>query len=195
VYRSPELPSCSLCGGTSIPSRNGRNSRKCHGSVVSYDGKSFESRECPQTTTIESSQACTRNPAASANNGRQADNIARTHQELVANCGDELVVFGWIPHRTEAVAYNTRIQRAGRIPADRLNTFTSSPFMGGNLCIAKERQTSRSIDCIAWSAGDCIFVWDRIEGKHCIANGFGFNRATGAIGRFETTSFNLPALP
>jgi hypothetical protein len=125
----------------------------------------------------------------------KADNIARTHQELVANCGDELVVFGWIPHRTEAVAYNTRIQRAGRIPADRLNTFTSSPFMGGNLCIAKERQTSRSIDCIAWSAGDCIFVWDRIEGKHCIANGFGFNRATGAIGRFETTSFNLPALP
>jgi hypothetical protein len=125
----------------------------------------------------------------------EADFIPRTYQGLVAHCGDKIVVFGWTAHRTEAIAYNARIQRAGRLPADRLNMLDSEPFMGGNLCIAKDRQTSISIDCIGWSAGDYVFVWDRKEGRHCVADGFGFNRATGAIGRFETTSFHLQALP
>jgi hypothetical protein len=124
------------------------------------------------------------------------DPVSRTYKDLVATCGDELVVFGWAVCGTEAIAYNARIQRAGRFPADKLDMLDSKSFMGWKLCIAKDKQISRPfVDCIGWSAGDYITVWDRKEGKHCIASGFGFNRATGAIGRFETSSFDLQALP
>jgi hypothetical protein len=122
--------------------------------------------------------------------------VPRTYKELVADCGDELVVFGWTACRTQAIAYNARTQRAGRFPADKLDTRDSKSFVGWNLCIAQDKQIPRSIvDCIGWSAGDYIIVWDRKEGKHCMASGFGFNRATGAIGKFETTSFYLQTLP
>jgi hypothetical protein len=121
--------------------------------------------------------------------------IPRTYQGLVANCGDKIVVFGWNVLGTEAIAYNERIGRGGRLPADKLQTLDPQPFTKGSLCIAKDKQTSRSIDCIGWNAGDYIFVWDRKEGKNCTASGYGFNRASGAIGRFETTSFYLQALP
>jgi hypothetical protein len=120
--------------------------------------------------------------------------IPRTYQGLVADCGDEVVVFAWAAHQTEAIAYNARIRRVGRLPAAILDTLDPAPFTKGNLCIAKDSKTSRPIDGIGWSAGDYIMVWDRKEGKDCFANGFGSNRATGAIGRFETSSFNLQAL-
>ncbi|KAF1964237.1 hypothetical protein BU23DRAFT_575851 [Bimuria novae-zelandiae CBS 107.79] len=107
--------------------------------------------------------------------------LPRTCRGLVVNCGDEVAVFGWADHRSEAIAYNTRIRRAGRLPAEMLSTFDSKPFEGGNLCIAKEQRISKSIDGIGWSAGDYIMVWDRKEGKHCAAEGFGFNRATGSM--------------
>lgn len=124
------------------------------------------------------------------------DPISRTYKGLVADCGDELVVFGWAACRTEAIAHNARIQRAGRFPADKLDTLDPKSFMGCNLCIAKNKQSSTSVvDCIGWSAGDYITVWDRKEEKHCMASGFGFNRACGAIGKFKTASFDLQALP
>jgi hypothetical protein len=117
---------------------------------------------------------------------------SRTYEELVVDCGDELVVFGWAVCRTKAIACNARVQRAGRSLVDKLDTLDSKSFMGWNLCIAKDEQTPRSIvDCIGWSAGDYIIVWDRKEGKHCMAGEFHFDRATGAIGKFETTSFDL----
>lgn len=124
------------------------------------------------------------------------DHVPLTYRELVADCGDELVVFGWTACRNEAIAYNARIQRAGRFPAGKLERFESKSFMGSSLCIAKDKETSRSVvDGIGWSAGDYITVWDRKEEKHCMASGFGFNRATGAIGKFVAASFNLQALP
>jgi hypothetical protein len=47
------------------------------------------------------------------------DPASQTYKGLVADCGDELVVFGWAVCRTEAIVYNARIQSAERFPVVR----------------------------------------------------------------------------
>jgi hypothetical protein len=121
-------------------------------------------------------------------------NVPKINKGLVADLRDEVIMFSYSYDGLEAIGFNAQIQRGGRIPADRLETKTCKPFLASTLCLARNKETPKSIDHIGWCAGEHLSVWDRVEGRHLRAQGFCFNRSTGGIKKFETASSHLKPL-
>jgi hypothetical protein len=112
------------------------------------------------------------------------DHIPGTHQEVVARCGDHIIVYAWSQDHTEAVAYNLMNKTAGRIPRVVLDMNSNEPSDQNTICLAKEDKCNVPVGYVSWKAGDYIRVWDRVRGFYW--NGFGFNMASGHIGKFTT---------
>jgi hypothetical protein len=109
---------------------------------------------------------------------------------MVANPGDQVVVFAWTNNRTEAIAYNLRNKTTGRIPADLLVKEDSKPFTDTKLCMPTSDESADSLGHVKWKAGDYIRVWDREDQSHARSIGFCFNLATGEIGKFHAICFS-----
>jgi hypothetical protein len=117
--------------------------------------------------------------------------ISKNYRHVVANPGDEVVVFAWTNNRTEATAYNSRNKTVGRIPADILDKEGSKPVTNTEICMATSDQKHVSLGHVKWKEGDYIRVWNKESRKHAMIHGIGFNLATGEIGEFDTSSFSL----
>jgi hypothetical protein len=112
------------------------------------------------------------------------DHIPGTQQEVIARCGDHIIVYGWSQDHTEAVAYNLMNKTAGRIPRVVLDMSSNEPSDEDTIWMAKEDKCKVPVDHVSWKAGDYIRVWERVRGFYL--NGFGFNMASGQIGKFTT---------
>jgi hypothetical protein len=120
--------------------------------------------------------------------------LCKNYRHVVANSGDQVVVFAWTNNRTEAIAYNPRNKTTGQIPADLLENGDSKPFTDTKLCMTTSNETPNSLGHVRWKAGDYIRVWNREDKSHSRSDGFCFNLATGEIGKFNTTSFFLTVI-
>ncbi|KAJ6276574.1 hypothetical protein J3E71DRAFT_187083 [Bipolaris maydis] len=116
--------------------------------------------------------------------------LCGNYRHVVANAGDRVIVFAWTNNRTEAIAYNPRNKTAGRISVDLLDEGESEPFIDTTLCMTTSSESHSSFGHVVWKAGDYIRVWNREDKSHAVSEGFCFNLATGAIGRFHTTCFS-----
>jgi hypothetical protein len=114
-----------------------------------------------------------------------------THQEVVAQCGDDVVVYAWAENRTEAVVYNTRNRTSGRIPITLLDTSKTELVHQNSLYMATLDERTASVVHVPWKAGDYIRVWGRANGDYSRCSGFCFNVASGQIGKFSTMSSSL----
>lgn len=117
--------------------------------------------------------------------------LCGNYHHVVANSGDQVVVFAWTNNHKEAIAFNPRNKTAGQIPADLLEKGDSKPFTDTKLCMATSDERPKSFGHVKWKAGDYVRVWNREDKSHARSNGFCFNLATGEIGTFNTTSFFL----
>jgi hypothetical protein len=120
------------------------------------------------------------------------DHIPGTQQEVVARCGDHIIVYAWSQDHTEAVAYNLINKTAGRIPRKVLEMSSNEPYDQDMICLAKEDKCKATVGHVSWKAGDYIRVWERVHGFYL--NGFGFNMASGQIGKFTTAADNLESV-
>jgi hypothetical protein len=116
----------------------------------------------------------------------RTDHIPGTQQEALARCDDHVIVYAWIDNETEALAYNPTNKTAGRVPRAVLDMTSNEPSDQDKVCLAKEDSRSKTLGHITWKAGDYIRVWGRVEHSHCQCTGFGFNMASGQIGKFNT---------
>lgn len=117
--------------------------------------------------------------------------LCGNYRHILANSGDQIVVFAWTSNRTEAIAYNSRNKTVGRVPTSLLEYGGSNPFTDTKLYMTKSDQSRDSLGHVKWKAGDYVRVWNREDKKHSQSAGFCFNIATGGIGKFDTTSFSL----
>ncbi|KAF2193570.1 hypothetical protein K469DRAFT_712347 [Zopfia rhizophila CBS 207.26] len=120
--------------------------------------------------------------------------LCENYRHVVANSGDQVVVFAWTKNHTEAIAYNPRNKTAGRIPADLLEKGDSKPFTNTKLCMTTSDERPNPLGLVKWKAGDYVRVWNREDKSHARSNGFCFNLATGEIGKFDTMSFFLQVI-
>jgi len=120
--------------------------------------------------------------------------LCKNYQHVVANSGDQVVVFAWTNNHTEAITYNLRNKTAGRILANLLEKGDSKPFTDIKLCMSTSDESHPSIGQVKWKAGDYVMVWNREEKSHARSEGFGFNLATGEIGNFNTISSSLKVI-
>jgi hypothetical protein len=111
-----------------------------------------------------------------------------TYQGVVAQCGDDVVVYAWAENRSEAVVYNTRNRNSGRIPTTLLDTSKTELVHQDSLYMATSNERATLVGYVSWKAGDHIRVWDRVNGSHSRCSGFCFNLASGQIGKFSTVS-------
>lgn len=110
----------------------------------------------------------------------------------MAEPGDQVVVFAWTNRRTEATAYNPRNKSNGQIPADVLEKWRSEPFTDAKLYrTTKIEINNQFIDPVDWKRGGNIRIWDKTDKPPYCCEGFGFNLASGKIGRFRTQSAGL----
>jgi hypothetical protein len=114
-----------------------------------------------------------------------------THKGVVAQRGDDVVVYAWAENRTEAVVYNTRNRTSGRIPTTLLATSKTELVHQDSLYMATLDERATSVCHVPWKAGDYIRVWNRVNGSHSRCSGFCFNVASGQIGKFSTMSPSL----
>jgi hypothetical protein len=120
--------------------------------------------------------------------------LCGNYRHIVANSDDQVVVFAWTNNHTEAIAYNPRNKTTGRIPADLLEEGDSKPFTDTKLYMPTSDEQHGSRGCIKWKEGDYVRVWNREDRSHARSDGFGYNLATGEIGKFNTTSFSLKVI-
>jgi hypothetical protein len=114
------------------------------------------------------------------------DQVPSNQQQVLARCGDHIIVYAWFYSPTEAVAYNPSNKTTGRIPVTALDMSSDEPYDQGNLCLAKMDEREVSLGHITWKAGDYIKVWGRVNYINPRCAGFGFNIATKQIGKFST---------
>jgi hypothetical protein len=130
-----------------------------------------------------------------------ADHVPGTQQEVLARRDDYVIVYAWVENKTEkvswgedkteAVAYNLTNKTAGRIPRAVLEVYSSEPYDQDKMCLAQEDVRTLSLGHITWKAGDYIRVWGRVEHPRSQCTGFGFNVASGQIGKINTYSGGL----
>lgn len=113
------------------------------------------------------------------------------YRHIVADSGDQVVVFAWTNNCIEAIAYNPRNKTAGRILGNLLDRRNSMPFTDTKLYITKSNESPDTLGHVKWKAGEYVRVWNREDKRNARCEGFCFNVATGGIGRFETGSSSL----
>jgi hypothetical protein len=128
------------------------------------------------------------------------DHFPGTQQEVLARRNDYVIVYAWVDNKTEeswwtdkpeAVAYNLTNKTAGRIPRAVLDMSSNEPYDQDKMCLAQEDSRIMILGHIIWKAGDYIRVWGRVEHPRSQCTGFGFNVASGQIGKINTYSGGL----
>jgi hypothetical protein len=121
----------------------------------------------------------------------KGDYVSRKFRGVLAECGDSVIIFAYATDKSDAVAYNLSNRTAGRLPARLFDYESSELFLDSTMyqAISDNRAASRTL--VGWTEGDYNRVWNKENQKNARCSGFCFVLATGAIGRFSTTSFSL----
>ncbi len=120
----------------------------------------------------------------------KAEYVGTNYRHLVAQPGDDLIVYAWTNNKQTAIVYNARYGIAGRIPANVLQMEASQPVMGSEICVSfSDNKGNGAVGSLTWKAGDYLRIckWDNGYRN----SGIGFNLATVEIGLFSVGVGNL----
>jgi hypothetical protein len=123
------------------------------------------------------------------------DYIGPDDRYLVAQLGDDVIVYAWANDEEVAIAYNSRNDKAGRIPACLLKKRESQPRMTSEIGVSFSsnlRDASTRIGDLTWKSGEHIRICKWKDGY--MNSGTGFNLSTGEIGRFHVLVGSIKVL-
>lgn len=110
------------------------------------------------------------------------------HRHLVAQPDDCVIIYAWTNCQKTAIAYNTRNDTAGQIPAAHLIKESQS-VIRDEICVSNFDNDRKEIGDLTWKAGDYIRIckWNGFHG----IQGIGFNLANMEIGPFHAGNHGL----